>query len=79
VCETGGGVEPLHAVYATSILAAAETALAGPDRSLRGLISRANALHVPESAWRGAGISERFALNINTPGDLAELRREARR
>ncbi len=79
VCEAGGGVEPLHAVYATSILAAAETALAGPDRSLRGLISRANALHVPESAWRGAGISERFALNINTPGDLAELRREARR
>ncbi len=79
VCEARGGVEPLHAVYAISILAAAEAALAGPDRSLRGLISTANALHVPESEWRGAGISERFALNINTPEDLAEVTREARR
>lgn len=79
LCETGGGVEPLHAVYSTSILAAAESALAGPDRSLRRLISRANALRVPESGWRGAGFSERFALNVNTPEDLDEISREARR
>ena len=79
VCEAHGGVEPLHAVYATSILAAAETALAGSDRSLRRLISTANAVRVPESEWRGAGVSERFALNLNTPEDLAEVRREVRR
>jgi len=79
LCETGVGVEPLHAVYSTSLLAAAETTLAGPDRSLRRLIGTANALRVPESAWRGAGFSERFARNINTPEDLAEISRQARR
>jgi molybdenum cofactor guanylyltransferase len=79
VCETGSGIEPLHAVYSTSILAAAETALAGPDRSLRRLIGTANTLHFPESAWRDAGFSERFALNVNTPEDLAEISRQARR
>lgn len=79
LCETAGGVEPLHAVYSTSILAAAETALAGPDRSLRQLIGTANAVRVPESRWRGAGFSEKFALNVNTPEDLAEISREARR
>jgi molybdopterin-guanine dinucleotide biosynthesis protein A len=79
LCETGGGVEPLHAVYSTAILAAAEAALAGPDRSLRRLIGTANALQVPESRWRGAGFSEKFALNVNTPEDLTEINREARR
>jgi molybdenum cofactor guanylyltransferase len=79
LCENGGGVEPLHAVYSTSILAAAETVLAGPDRSLRRLIGRANALRVPENEWRGAGFSERFARNINTREDLAAISRQARR
>lgn len=79
LCGTGGGIEPLHAVYSTSILAAAETALAGPDRSLRRLIDRAKARRVPESEWRGAGFSERFTRNINTPEDLAEISRQARR
>ncbi len=79
LCETGGGIEPLHAVYSTSILAAAESALAGPDRSLRRVIRMANALRVPETEWRGAGFSDLFALNLNTPEDLAEVSREARR
>jgi molybdopterin-guanine dinucleotide biosynthesis protein A len=79
LCETGVGVEPLHAVYSTSILAVAETALAGPDRSLRRLIGAANALRIPESRWREAGFSERFALNVNTPEDLAEISRVGRR
>ncbi len=79
LCETRGGFEPLHAVYSTTLLAAAETALAGPNRSLRRLIGTAKALRVPESEWRGAGFSERFALNINTPEDLAEISRQARR
>lgn len=79
LCSTGGGIEPLHAVYSTSILAAAETALAGPDRSLRRLIGEAKARRVPESEWRGAGFSERFTRNINTPEDLAEISRQSRR
>jgi molybdopterin-guanine dinucleotide biosynthesis protein A len=70
VCETANGIEPLHAVYATSLLPAAENALAGHDRSMRHLIARSNALQVPESEWRKAGISEAFSRNVNTPEDL---------
>ncbi len=76
VCETAHGIEPLHAVYATSILDEAEAALAGPERSLRALIGRTRTLRIAESEWRAAGISDRFARNINTPDDLAEVSRE---
>jgi molybdopterin-guanine dinucleotide biosynthesis protein A len=75
VCETARGIEPLHAVYATSMLAAAEAALAGSDRSLRRLIEESEAVRLTESEWRDAGISDRFARNVNTPQDLAEVSR----
>jgi molybdopterin-guanine dinucleotide biosynthesis protein A len=75
VCETVRGIEPLHAVYATSLLAAAETALTGSDRSLRRLIEQSNAVRITEREWRDAGISDRFTRNINTPQDLAEFSR----
>ncbi|MHB8489015.1 MAG: molybdenum cofactor guanylyltransferase [Candidatus Dormibacteria bacterium] len=73
VCETTRGIEPLHAVYSTSLLEAAERAVAGPDRSLRRLIEGSDALKVPEREWRAAGISGRFTRNLNTPTDLAEF------
>ena len=75
VCETSRGTEPLHAVYSTSLLAAAEAALAGPDRSLRGLIERSKGVRVAESEWRGVGIADSFNWNVNTPDDLAEISR----
>jgi molybdopterin-guanine dinucleotide biosynthesis protein A len=77
-CETARGVEPLHAVYSTSLLGTAEAALAGPDRSLQGLIARARAVRVAETDWRGAGVSDGFGWNINTPEDLAEVSRSRR-
>jgi len=76
LCETVRGVEPLHAVYSRSALAAAERALQGPDRSMHGLIERVRTLRVTEDEWRAAGISQRFSRNVNTPADLAELNRE---
>ena len=76
VCETASGIEPLHAVYAISMLDAAEAALAGSDSSLRHLIARSRAFRIDERAWREAGISDRFSRNINTPEDLAEVSRE---
>src|ERR1700733_4841427 len=79
VCETASGVEPLHAVYSTTILGAAEAALAGSDRSLRRLIARAKTRRVGESEWRAAGISEMFARNLNTPEDLAAVSPETPR
>ena len=75
VCETANGIEPLHAVYATSMLAAAETALAGSDRSLRRLIEASDAVRLTEAEWRDAGISDRFTRNVNTPQDLADVSR----
>lgn len=75
VCETANGLEPLHAVYSTSILGAAETALAGDDRSLRHLIERSRAVRLAEIEWRDLGISDRFPRNINTARDLAEVSR----
>jgi molybdenum cofactor guanylyltransferase len=72
VCETSRGIEPLHAVYSTSLLEAAEGALVGPDRSLRRLIEGAHALRLAESEWRAAGFSDKFTRNLNSPNDVAE-------
>jgi molybdopterin-guanine dinucleotide biosynthesis protein A len=79
VCETAHGIEPLHAVYSTSLLEAAETALISDDRSMRHLIAGSNALYMSESDWRAAGISEDFTYNVNTPQDLDEVSRRPRR
>jgi molybdopterin-guanine dinucleotide biosynthesis protein A len=79
VCVTARGVEPLHAVYARSTLPIAETALAGPDRSVRRMVAKLRTLQVSEPEWRAAGISDRFARNLNTPGDLAEVSQAPRR
>ncbi len=73
LCETQRGPEPLHAVYGRSALPTAEAALRSPDRSVRGMISRLRAVLVPEAEWRSAGFSDRFASNVNTPADLAEI------
>jgi molybdopterin-guanine dinucleotide biosynthesis protein A len=79
VCETAHGIEPLHAVYATSLLTAAETALRGDDRSVRRLIARSNALSLSENEWRATGVSDAFTRNVNTPADLEEVSRHPRR
>jgi molybdopterin-guanine dinucleotide biosynthesis protein A len=79
VCETAQGIEPLHAVYAISILEAAEAALRSEDRSLRHLIARSNAVRLSESEWRAAGISDAFTRNLNTPEDLDRLSQAPRR
>ena|ERR1700726_2281483 len=73
VCETSRGIQPLHAVYSTSVLEAAESALAGRDRSLRRLIEGAHALRIAESEWRDAGFTDSFTRNLNSPSDVAEV------
>jgi molybdopterin-guanine dinucleotide biosynthesis protein A len=73
VCETSRGIQPLHAVYSTSLLEAAETALIGRDRSLRRLIEGAHELRLAESEWRDAGFTDTFTRNLNSPSDLAEV------
>ena len=78
VCATDRGAEPLHAVYAKSALGPAEDALRSADRSLHGLLGQVRVLTVPETEWKAAGFSDRFARNVNTPADLADLRLELR-
>jgi len=79
LCETARGVEPLHAVYARTALSAAEAAVRGGDRSLRGLIATLRTVLVTEAEWSGAGFAGAFARNVNTPDDLEEVRRELHR
>ena len=79
VCKTRRGLEPLHAVYARSALPVVEAALHSSDRSFRGVIAHLRARIIAEEDWRSAGFSERFASNVNTPADLAEISPEARR
>lgn len=67
------GLEPLHAVYARSAIGACEAAIAGEDRSLRGLLVRLQVAYVGEAEWRAAGIEPGFARNLNTPEDVAAV------
>ncbi len=75
VCVTARGIEPLHGVYARSALGVAEAALAGPDRSVRRMVAKLRSVQMSEAEWRAAGVSDRFASNLNTPEDLAEVSR----
>jgi molybdopterin-guanine dinucleotide biosynthesis protein A len=79
VCVTEGGIEPLHAVYARSALGVADAALTGPDRSVRRMVATLRSIQISEAEWRAAGVSDRFSRNLNTPEDLAEVRRALRR
>jgi molybdenum cofactor guanylyltransferase len=72
------GPEPLHAVYARSAAGACEAAIAGEDRSLRGLLARLRVAYVSPAEWRAAGIESGFARNLNTPDDVAAFSRSRR-
>lgn len=67
------GLQPLHAVYAPSALTALESALNGDDLSLRSALGRLRVRTVEREEWGIVEPSGRFAANVNTPADLAEL------
>ncbi|WP_338872700.1 molybdenum cofactor guanylyltransferase [Myxococcus stipitatus] len=71
VCfESSGRVEPLLAVYRSS-LAQVWLATLSEDPSLRQLLSRFRARVLPESALRAVDPSLRSLVNVNTPEDLS--------
>lgn len=76
VPRTGGRLEPLHAVYdreaAPALLACLETGRRSVHRALAALGARI----VDEPEWSGADLPGRFALSVNRPEDLQEIRRE---
>jgi molybdopterin-guanine dinucleotide biosynthesis protein A len=70
------GLEPLHAVYARSALAAVEAALREGERSLHGLLQRLRVRRVNAADLLGARAAARFAVNLNSPADVTVWRRE---
>lgn len=71
VCfEVAGRLEPLLAVYRSSLAEACGRALE-EDPSLRQLLSRFRARLLPEAALRAVDPGLRSLVNVNTPEDLA--------
>jgi molybdenum cofactor guanylyltransferase len=71
-CRRGGRVEPLLAVYRREpALALAEARLAGPDRSLRGLLAALDARILDETEWRPYDPDGRSFVDLDDPAALA--------
>jgi molybdopterin-guanine dinucleotide biosynthesis protein A len=71
-CRRAGGVEPLVAVYRRdAVLAAAEARLAGPDRSLRGLLAELGARILEETEWRRFDPDGRSFVDLDDPAAVA--------
>jgi molybdopterin-guanine dinucleotide biosynthesis protein A len=70
---TGGGREPLHAIYARACLPKVRRALAEGRLALRGLLEGLTVRDVQETEWRPADPEGRFALNLNRAEDLPLL------
>jgi len=70
VPRTDNGLEPLHAVYATTAAAALRTAFEDGERSVTRALDRLDVVVVEPSEWRAADPSGRFARNLNRPSDL---------
>ena len=72
---TSTGVQPLHAVYASSALPALRSALGGGRLGLRQAVSQLRVREVPEPEWRHADPTGRFASNVNRPEDIERVAR----
>jgi molybdopterin-guanine dinucleotide biosynthesis protein A len=70
---TPSGVEPLHAVYATTAVDGLRRALAEGRVALRAALDALRVRLVAEDEWRMADPTGRFSINVNRPEDLAGL------
>jgi molybdopterin-guanine dinucleotide biosynthesis protein A len=71
-CRRDGRLEPLVAVYRRdAALAAAEARLAGPDRSLRGLLAALGARVLEEAEWRTFDPDGRSFVDLDDPASVA--------
>jgi molybdopterin-guanine dinucleotide biosynthesis protein A len=64
------GLEPLHAVYATSALPKMREALAAGRLGLRQLLGELRVREVPPPEWSAGDVDARFAFSVNSPEDL---------
>jgi molybdopterin-guanine dinucleotide biosynthesis protein A len=70
---TGGGRQPLHAVYSASALPALREALSAGVLSLRAVLGELRVRVVGEPEWGLVTPTARFAVNLNFPADMREL------
>jgi molybdopterin-guanine dinucleotide biosynthesis protein A len=68
------GVEPLHAVYATSARPVLRAALQEHRLAVQEALADLDVRTVEEGEWRAADPSGRFADNLNDPDDLRRTR-----
>jgi molybdopterin-guanine dinucleotide biosynthesis protein A len=68
-----GDVQPLHALYATSLRPEIEAAFGRGDRSLRDLLRSVRAEYVEESVMRQVAGAHECFRNVNTPEEAARF------
>jgi molybdopterin-guanine dinucleotide biosynthesis protein A len=73
VPETLEGLQPLHAVYATTAAAVLRDALERGERSVRLALETLDVRVVPPAEWEAADPTGSFADNINRPQDLPPM------
>jgi len=64
-------IEPLHAIYATSLRPRIADALSSGTRAIRDFLPTIEAEYVPESVLRGIAGAEESFRNVNTPEEAA--------
>lgn len=65
----GGRIQPLHAVYASSVFAPASAQLAAGHYRLQDLLNKLHVRWVEEADLRAEGYDLRSFANVNTPQD----------
>jgi molybdopterin-guanine dinucleotide biosynthesis protein A len=70
---TRSGVEPLHAVYATTAVDGLRRTRAEGRVALRAALDTLRVRLVAEDEWKAADPTGKFALNLNRPEDLKGL------
>jgi molybdopterin-guanine dinucleotide biosynthesis protein A len=68
-----GDIEPLHAVYATRLVALVEESLGAGRHAMREFLPRVRVDYVSEIELSGMHGAPRSMLNVNTPEDLAAV------
>jgi molybdopterin-guanine dinucleotide biosynthesis protein A len=74
VPRTGGGFQPLCAVYRREFAVPAETALKQGKNKIDLLFATADLRIITEKELSGSGFSEEMFCNLNTPEELEEAR-----
>jgi FdhD protein len=75
VPRTDGGIEPLLALYATATLGVAEELLASGARRPAELLERVSSVEVGADDLRSADLELASFVNVNTPEELASVKR----